>query len=92
MGATRRSVNQFPHQEEAAMDSTRKGWFRVGVAVTSVFCVYALLDKAGLFGTGRYSIWVFSLFVLAALGLERLLSGVLGMIWVAVAPVEKLRD
>jgi hypothetical protein len=78
--------------QETAMDITRKGWFRFGVAITSVFCVYALLGEAGLLGAGRYSIWGFALFVLAVLGLERLLSGVLGMIWVAVAPVEKLRD
>jgi hypothetical protein len=74
------------------MDITRNKWFKCVVAIISVLSVYALLDKAALFGAGRYSLWGFTLFVLAALGLERLLSGVLGMIWAAVAPVEKLRD
>lgn len=56
------------------------------VAIVSVLSVAALLSKAGLFGVGHYSIVNFTLYALAVLGLERLLAGVLAMLWVAAAP------
>jgi hypothetical protein len=71
------------------MDSTRNRWFKGVVAVIAVLSVAALLSKAGLFGVGHYSILNFTIYALAVLGLERLLSGILGMVWVAVAPARQ---
>jgi hypothetical protein len=73
-----------------AMDITRNRWFRGGVAVVSVLSVAVLLSRVGLFGVGHYSPIDFTIYALAVLGLERLLGGVLGMIWVLVAPAGQL--
>jgi hypothetical protein len=72
------------------VDITRNGWFKVLVAVASVISVTALLRRVGLFGAGHYSTFGFAIYALAVLGLDRLLGGMLGMIWVIVVPAEKL--
>lgn len=72
------------------MDITRNGWFKVLVAVVSVIGVTALLRRVGLFGVGHYSTVGFAICALAVLGLDRLLGGALGIIWVSVVPAEKL--
>jgi hypothetical protein len=72
------------------MDITRNRWFRGAVAVASVLSVATLLSKVGLFGAGHYSLIDFTIYALAVLGLERLLSGVLRMIWVLVVPAKQL--
>lgn len=72
------------------MDITRNRWLKGLVAVVAVLSVAALLSKVGLFGAGHYSPIDFTIYALAVLGLERLLSGVLGMAWVLVAPAGQL--
>jgi hypothetical protein len=72
------------------VDITRNSWFRGVTSIASVLGVYALLIKVGLLGAGHYSVGGFFVYALAALGLERLLRGLLGMAWVILAPTDKL--
>jgi len=72
------------------VDITRNGWFKILVAVASVISVTALLRTVGLFGAGHYSTVGFVIYALAVLGLDRLLGGALGMIWVILVPAGKL--
>jgi hypothetical protein len=74
------------------MDITRNRWIRGTVAVVAVLSVATLLSKVGLFGAGHYSVIDFTIYALAVLGLERLLSGLLAMVWVMVAPAGQLRQ
>ncbi len=72
------------------MDISRNPWFKSFVAIVSALSVIALLGRVGLIGAGHYSVLGFATFALAALGLDRLLGGILGMLWVLVAPAAKL--
>lgn len=71
------------------MDITRNRWFNSLVAIASALGIGALMTQVGLFGAGHYSIIAFTIFALAVFGLDRLLGGILGMIWVLVVPHEK---
>jgi hypothetical protein len=68
------------------MDITRNRWLKGGVAIVAVLSVATMLSKVGLFGAGHYSLIDFTIYALAVLGLDRLLSGLLGMIRLLVGP------